>query len=234
MKEKFVFPERGFYVVVDKIAEADFFLEKLKSPTQSTSYYYEYNFYFSAFISAARSITFCLQWVMSKYPNFDEWYPPQQTKLQKSKLAKFFVDLRNYNQKTGLNPIGIHSKEGSQLFEDFFVTPNVEDIEEATVPDLTTAAELYLIELLTIISACYTDYATYVNPNTIFTEQGLEKIGWTIEDIEEMVGLPRGYTDIEWPEHEKSQKRLDALRPYGGDDIMSEFFEKYNIKYTWG
>ena len=99
---KFSFPSRGFYLVVDKVAETDFFLTQLKEYAQ---YLEEFGFYFSAFVSAARSITFSLQAVMSHYPGFQDWYLTRQEKLKQSELARFFVDLRNHIQKVGGIPI---------------------------------------------------------------------------------------------------------------------------------
>lgn len=235
-KDKFVFPERGFYAVADKIAEADFFLDKLKEQSSgSFAAYKEYDFYFSAFLSASRSITFCLQWVMSPYPNFDEWYSPRQEKLRQSNLAKFFVDLRNYNQKTGLIPIfhsGFYSKGETKRFQDFFVPPNIKKIKDIPIQDVTLACEEYLKELLRVVSECYLDFSAFINPHTMFTEKGLELIGWSLEDLEESLGFPRGWTDIEWDGDDKTEQRLEALSRYGGDDLITEYFRKYDITFV--
>ncbi|MCB9986164.1 MAG: hypothetical protein H6865_00800 [Rhodospirillales bacterium] len=68
--KKFEFPARGFYIVADKVAEADYFLEGLKH--KSFHDYNEFGYQFSAFVSAARSITYALQAVMKEYPNFQD------------------------------------------------------------------------------------------------------------------------------------------------------------------
>lgn len=234
-REKFVFPERGFFVVVDKIAEADFFLEKLKTESSSLSLNQEYNFYFSAFVSSARSITFSLQWVMSKYPDFDQWYLIRQQKLRDSSLAKFFVNVRNCNQKTGLMPIfhsGYCAQGEIRAFQNFYISPAISEVKDIPIPSVTEACEMYLKQLLIIISECYLDFSAYINPNTMFTEKGLEVIGWSIEDLEEILGFPKGYTDVPWDGDYKNDQRLKALRRYGGDDIVSEYFEKYQISYS--
>lgn len=70
MKEKFVFPKRGIHLVSQKVGEADYFLEELKRIDPHVE---EFNYVFSAFVSALRSITFTLQFVMKPYPNFDNW-----------------------------------------------------------------------------------------------------------------------------------------------------------------
>ncbi|MDD2829255.1 MAG: hypothetical protein PHW18_06740 [Sulfuricurvum sp.] len=78
--KKFQFPSKGFYIVAAKVGEADYFLKKLQEVQGN---YDEFSYILSAFTSAARSITFSLQAVMSKYPNFDTWYIPHQENLKK-------------------------------------------------------------------------------------------------------------------------------------------------------
>ncbi len=70
-EQKFEFPNRGFHIVADKFGEADYFLELMR---EKEEHYKEFGYALSAFASAARSITFSLQAVMSKYPEFSKWY----------------------------------------------------------------------------------------------------------------------------------------------------------------
>ena len=89
-------------MVADKVAEADYFLSQMKLKATDI---HELRFLFSAFVSAARSVTFSLQAVMSGYPDFATWYRPRQERLKQSELATFFVDLRNHLQKVGGAPL---------------------------------------------------------------------------------------------------------------------------------
>ena len=91
MKEKFIFPNRGIHIVSQKVGEADYFLEELKRIHPHDD---KFNFVFSAFVSALRSITFPLQFVMKPYPNFGDWYKTRQERLRKNSLAKSFVEFR--------------------------------------------------------------------------------------------------------------------------------------------
>ncbi|MBW4423328.1 MAG: hypothetical protein KME50_02395 [Nostoc desertorum CM1-VF14] len=229
--DKFIFPEKGFYLVVDKVAETDYFLDMLKNKQDS---YQEFKYIFSAFASAARSITFCLQAVMSKYPGFNEWYPQQQEKLKSSNLAKYFVELRNQVQKTGNIPITHSGFFGGQPLEivysyrfEFAKDLNVKDIPDGEVLQL---CHNYFTEVLEIICKCYRKFDVYVDPRIIFTMRGLEKLGWSIEDLEEALGFPRGYTDIEdWPEDNRIEIRLQVLSRYGSDEELEYFLSKYKI-----
>jgi len=223
---KFSFPSRGFYLVADKVAETDFFLTQLKSDTE---YLQEFGFYFSAFVSAARSITFSLQAVMSHYPGFNEWYPMRQEKLKQISLARFFVEIRNHIQKVGGIPI-THSgfmQDGLISASQVFVPiPDFKEVPEGEVTDL---CQKYFVEVLNIIAECYRDFDVYADPRIIFTRRGLDKLGWTIEDLEESLGFPRGWTDVDWDKDHKDAKRLKVLSRYGGDELLEIFLEKYQI-----
>ena len=61
----------SFDWVDEKLFESDFFLTKLEETAYNFS---AARYYFSAFTSAARSVTFALQKVMKRIPGFDEWY----------------------------------------------------------------------------------------------------------------------------------------------------------------
>lgn len=223
---KFEFPGRGFHCVADKVAEADYFLGRMK---EVSSDFEQFRFLFSAFVSAARSVTFSLQAVMSRYPDFDLWYQSRQQRLKDSRLARFFVDLRNHLQKVGSDPLfqsGRSQNGNFEWFIEFIPTP---DFKEVPSGDATTLSEAYFRILLEILQDCYSDYWAYIDPRAIFTIKGLRTLGWTVEDVEEALGFPRGWTDITWPEEEKLSARLHVLSRYGGDEYMDAFFKKYSI-----
>jgi hypothetical protein len=226
VKTKFEFPSRGFWIVSDKIGEADYFLEQLK---RSQAMYEEFGYNLSAYVSATRSITFSLQAVMCHYPNFSEWYKPYQEKLRKNDLAKYFANLRNHLQKVGNIPINYSGsmKNGMMEVDQRFIP--IEELKDAPKGEVIELAEQYLIDILKVIKECYIDYHEYVNPNALFTMEGLSKLGWSIEDLEESLGLPRGWTDIEWDGDDKNEQRLMALSRHGGDESTEQYFEKYSI-----
>jgi len=62
---------KSFGIVEDKLREAEFFLTKLR---ESNRFEYESRYYFSAFISAARSVTMVLQKTMKDVDGFTSWY----------------------------------------------------------------------------------------------------------------------------------------------------------------
>jgi len=228
MADKFEFPHRGFRTVQDKVKESDFFLDKFKESIASFSII-DANYYFSAFVSAARSITFALQACMSKYPGFGEWYPERQKRLAESLLAKLFVKIRNHSQKVGNIPLsysGFSSGGKRECLARFYPTEDFPSLPEG---DVVSVATNYLIVVLEIIHEFYSDFAPYVNPDVVFTKEGLNKLGWTIDDLEESLGLPRGWTGIpDWGD-DKDDVRLHLLRREAALEEMSHYFEKYGI-----
>lgn len=228
MTEKFTFPNAGIHIVSYKIGEADYFLTKLKS---THSWDEEYNYIFSAYVSALRSITFTLQFVMKKYPDFESWYPARQEKLRKSSLAKSFVEFRNQAQKTGIIPIAKERSffEGVFYESDQFYVPTNSEIKSVPVGNVAELSEQCLIEVLEVVAECYKDFDVYIDPRVLFTERALQKLNWTIEDLEEFVGVPRGYTDLDYEDSELSNEeiRLKLLRRQGGDETLQVYIDKY-------
>ena len=227
MVNKFTFPNRGFHSVAEKVAETDYFLQKMKDCAQDIE---EFGFLFSAFVSAARSTTFCLQTTMSGYPKFDEWYSPRQLRLKESSLATFFVELRNHIQKVGSPPLFYSGSSRDGVLEwtsEFLPTPDLQNVPAGDVVELS---EAYFRLLLEILRECYIDYQAYIDPRATFTKEGLAELGWSIEDLEESLGFARGWTDIPWPDDDKDTQRLKELSRHGGDELMDVFFEKYEIK----
>jgi hypothetical protein len=157
MTEKFKFPNAGIHIVSFKIGEADYFLTQLK---KTHSWDEEYNFIFSAYVSALRSITFTLQFVMKKYPNFNEWYEIRQERLRKSDLAKSFVTFINHAQKTGIIPIAKERSffEGIFYDTDQFYIPTNSEIKNVPSGSVIELSEQCLIEILEIIDECYKDF----------------------------------------------------------------------------
>ena len=230
-KAKFEFPDRGFHLVADKAAEADYFVDQMKSKAGDI---YELHFLFSAFVSAARSVTFSLLAVMSGYPDFDAWYRPRQERLQQSELARFFVDLRNHLQEVGGAPF-FHSGYGTdgrmEWMTELVSTP---EFPKAPAGEVISLSETYFRLLLEVLQECYVDCWAYVDPRALFAQEGLDVLGWAIDDVEEAVGFSRGWTDIPCPDDERDHARLKALSRYGGNYPVDALFEKYRIGADYG
>lgn len=102
--------EKLDFVVHDKWQEAIYQAKKmLKSfkdyqnnfSDNQSQFLQEFRYDFNAFVNASRSVTFILQKVYNKIPEFENWYKEKQEILKNDEFAKKVLDLRNLNQKQG-------------------------------------------------------------------------------------------------------------------------------------
>lgn len=107
--------------ISEKLKEADFFLQRMTLAERKVD---ELNYYFSAFTSAARSVTFVLQYVGSDLSGFEEWYAQVQARQRGDKVAKYLLEARNEALKTGAQPIAygevVRLANGEEKLVNFF------------------------------------------------------------------------------------------------------------------
>jgi hypothetical protein len=93
---------QSFGIVEEKLREAEFFLDELCKTDRLS---FQARCFFSAFVSAARSVTLSLQATMNDVDGFSDWYEQAQARLKFDPLAQFFVEIRNGSIHKGLNPL---------------------------------------------------------------------------------------------------------------------------------
>ena len=93
---------RSFGIGEEKLREADFFLKQL---CRSNNLSFEARCFFSAFVSAARSVTLTMQASLTGVRDFDQWYEEIRIKLKTDRLAPHFVEIRNDIVHIGINPL---------------------------------------------------------------------------------------------------------------------------------
>lgn len=212
---------RSFGLVDYKVQEAEYFLLLMTSRGKKTDFY-GVQFCASAFVSAARSITFAMQSSLKGVPEFEAWYPAKQVELRRDPLARFFHDFRTVTQHIGDNVVsgGRHDKYGTKYF---FVPcadlPSVPDM------DVLSACEAYFVSILELVFACYIDLGPIVDGQQRFTESHFETLGMSIEDAEEELGFPRGWTDIGDPG--AMPWRWELIRKQADGCQIQEQFERW-------
>ena len=217
---------RSFDLVDGKLYEADFFLEKLVATDDRNLI--EARYYFSAFVAAARSVTFALQAVMSSIEGFDDWYRTKQEVLKGDKTAKFFHKTRTESQHIGLNPLNgdirsfIESRGSSKQY--FFSVNGIEPIPNAPDGDAIVSCREYLVSLVELIFECYEQFGSVIDPDKYYTFQNLERLGLSIEDVEESLGFPRGWTYVS---EGYDEERIKALRRSVPGTQINWLFDKY-------
>jgi hypothetical protein len=185
----------SFSVVEDKIDEAQFFLEKLCG-----SSLFEAKFYFSAFVSSTRSITFALQSCMAGIKGFEDWYREAQNHLRNDKLAPLFKELRNENIHKGINPINcvpievvrdyLHNQFSRNLRFNNFIVVKI-DSDTYNKIGISSASEEYLKSLVTLVYECYSVFRNTIDPRWYYTKENFQRMGKTIEDALGELGFPR-------------------------------------------
>ena len=190
-----------FDTVDDKIAEAEFFLQRMCA----TGDLQVFNWYFSAFLSAARTSTLVLQQFKDDLPGFEKWYEPHQTKLAQNGLAKSFLEMRNEHVHGGAYPVSGYMTSGTTI--EFYFHKN--DPRAKSVPDqphVVQAATEYFVHLLEIVHDCYVQLGKHFDPQQYYTKEHhpsgdidvaeCEVWGWVMTSL-----IDEGYTvDDRWNE----------------------------------
>ena len=203
--------------VREKLAEAEFFAEKI---AEARGDVFRVRCYFSAFVSAARSVTFALQFVAKgNVDGFEEWYEGRRIKLESDPLARFFVERRNEVQKRGSARIGKHSMTPGvpeeNRYKHYFSKLGPGDAFEPISQDVATASNEYLELIRDLVDEFEDKFSESVDPYAFFNLEVLGENDMTIEDVEEALGFPAGWTYGVPPE-----KRLEMLREASSPDMI--------------
>ena len=83
-----------------KLDEARFFLQKLRASVDEPT---EFDFYFSAFVSSARSVTWVLRAEYKDYPGWLNWYKDKKPESTEERLLNKMNTLRVRSEK--FNPL---------------------------------------------------------------------------------------------------------------------------------
>ena len=191
--------ERVLDYIPDKLAEADFFLDRMEDAGRD---FFAFRCYFSAFLSASRSVTFTLQTVMEGAEGFAGWYEKRRKELSTEPISRFLVDKRNLSIHAGDSGIvggATHFRDDGEVVVRYYFhgTP----IEAAITdtghePDVLGVSRQYMTLLIRIVLDWQRDFSHLIDPEVYLTARALEAKGRTIEDAEEELGFPRGWTAV--------------------------------------
>jgi len=104
----------------EKLLEAKYFLERMVE-NQDKRDVFKYNL--SAFLSAARSVTWIMQREFGKVPGFIEWYRIQQDKMRSDEKMRILGDKRHAT--THEEPVRPHAQVGVTVTERLIMTDSV-------------------------------------------------------------------------------------------------------------
>ena len=217
---------RSFGLVDYKVQEAEYFLLELRHRGKEINFA-AVQFCASAFVSAARSITYAMQASLKSHPKFEPWYAKRQELLRSDPLARFFHDFRTVTQHIGTNVVAGGSRGDDGTFYYYFAPcPDLPTVPEQ---DVLSACESYFVMILRLVYDCYVELGPIIDGQQYFTQANFEAMGKTIEDAEQELGFPRGWTDIDRPGIEPY--RWQALRKQADGCLIEDQFEHWLKKY---
>jgi hypothetical protein len=177
----------------EKAEEMRFFYERLEESTKNV---FEFRAYFSAFSSAAASVLMVLQAARKRIdPDFEAWLEPRRRDLtEEDPVCGYVLKRRSESIHEGETRIRSGSvqanPEGGDVWTHFFSSGF--SAEPISVPVLE-ACRHTLDRVCDLVSS-----ARLAFPETTLASfpdaQSLVRDGLTVEDIEDRVGLPRGWT----------------------------------------
>jgi hypothetical protein len=212
---------RSFGIVDYKIQESECFLLELRRVSETFDFA-AVQFCASAFVSAARSVTFAMQASLNGQPAFCTWYEVRQEALRQDPLAKFFHDFRTVTQHIGEIVVGAGSHVQGRTRYYFIASP---DLPEVPNQDVASACESYFTAILQLVYDCYIEFGPLIDGQQYFTVENFTLLGKTIEDAEEELGLPRGWTDI--GQHDKDPYRWQFLRSQADTCLIEMQFRRW-------
>lgn len=211
---------RSFGLVDYKIEEAEYFLLELRR-LGKTYKVRQLQFCASTFVSAARSVTFAMQASLRGNAEFEVWYEARQKELKADPLARFFHNFRTVTQHIGANVVGAVASGPNGPVHYFMPCHDIPEVPEL---DVISACEVYFKSVLKLVFDCYMHLGTVIDGQQYFTRENFADLGKSIEDAEEELGYPRGWTDIGKPGTEPYRWEL-LRRQADGCPIERQFWE---------
>lgn len=169
-----------------------------------------------------------MQAVAGGIPVFRPWYTVKQEELKADLLVRFFNEYRRASIHIGDTVVraGSFSKDpdGKQVVRYYFTS--IPDIASVPEIDIVSACSDYFRTLLCLILEAFTEFRYELDDRWYYTAGHFQKMGKTIEDAEQELGFPRGWTDICDPEHEAERWRSFRMTQTVGCQI-NDLFEHY-------
>jgi hypothetical protein len=197
----------SFGRVEEKQAEMNFFLLQLSDSSDNP---FAFRCYFSAFASAAMSVLYALESAHKQIDSdFFNWYEPKRKRLIEGDPVTQYVLARRHESihigETRVNSGQARQEEGEPVYEHFF-SLGWQSAEPIKV-DVLSACE-YTHDAISDLLQEVLERFPRLSPSYCMNAETLKKEGLTVEDIEERLGLPRGWTFVDGC---TDQQRLDAL-----------------------
>jgi len=186
---------RSISIVEYKVRQAHFFLEKI---AQSELDFFGVQCFVDAFANATRSITFSMQAVVSDVQGFARWYEDQLAGLKEDLISQFFNQYRTVSTHIGDTVVrGCEmgrDNSGRRVVKYLFVP--VPDLLDVPAQDVFSICGNHFKTLLELVFNSFIVFRYQLDDRWYYTKENFDRLGKTIEDAEQELGFPRGWTDI--------------------------------------
>jgi hypothetical protein len=184
---------RSISIVEYKVMQAEFFLSQIRGAGFNL---FVAQCFTDAFTSSARSITFAMQSVLADLPGFNEWYAAKQAALRRDPVAQFFSRYRSTSAHIGETPVraGASGKNSTGVNDTLYYFLPTADLTEVPEGDVFSVCSTYFKAVLSIVFESFSEFRQQLDDRWYYTKTHFDNIGKTVEDAEEELGFPRGYT----------------------------------------
>ncbi|HEV7228224.1 hypothetical protein [Brevundimonas sp.] len=175
--------------------EADYFIDRMRE-ADSTNFQYEMN----AFLAACRAVPELIGAELKPTgPTFRRWWKERFSAFQSVPTVEFFFSLRNFSLHRGAVSMtgGALFKEG-QVQWTYRFAGHIDPVPEALVNrDACACCTEHLALTAALVIEVEQTFPLLVCPTrSLASPQGLDAIGISLDEAEESLGLPRGWTDV--------------------------------------
>ena len=223
---------RSISIVEYKVRQARFFLERIAN---SGFDMFAAQCYFDAFASSARSITFSMQSVISEVPGFVNWYEDQQSNLKEDSISRFFNQYRRVSTHIGdtvLRSAGTCKDDSGHRVMKYYFLP-IKDLAEVPEQDVLSVCKLYFKKLLGIVFDLFIAFRCQLDDGWYYTKENFDSMGKTIEDAEQELGFPRGWTCVDTA-YSESERWAVLRRTQTVGCQLNDLFLRYLEKQVEG
>jgi hypothetical protein len=176
---------------IEKLLEAEYFLAGVATGREPA---FRYNL--NAFFSACRSVTFVLQKSMSGVRGFRGWYDTSRKQMKADPAMGFFLELRNVSQHEG--PVSIVGGSISRPPGwSYRFAGNRESVPSTLIGrDVAAVCAEHLVKVARLLGEFLAAFPCESCIHAALTPDGMQKLGFSLDDAGRLLGLPAGYLGI--------------------------------------
>lgn len=202
-------------LVEERLFEADYFADRMPQ-SDPTVFQYQLN----AWLSACRAVTNLVEIELKpRAPGFRTWWKEKFATFLEDESATFFVNLRNYSFHEGkVSIVGGAVRSESGLGWAYRFAATADPVPKALWErDVVDCCREHIARLAQLVLDCVERFPFHACPRVgLSSLAGLKALGLELDELDALVGLPRGWTNVgsDLPDDQRLAllaDRVDAL-----------------------